>query len=308
MNALAAGLLGTVGGGLEEYHGILKENRAFAMEQMKADAQYNRQVNLERAKTMMQDAGIDPTTGLMVTREQAAGMDETQRAALRGPEEIAMDKEQRGYDQAIKLQGMQSAAAMARQQSANAQSAANAALSSQTQLKKAKLDDERAAKRQVEAETRAIKRNELATSKAQDKQMSDIEKTITKDLSKVSTQYNSGELDTITGNKKEDIEAYKLASIVGKLSDLESVNAAKANSLISSSATLKEAKQIDSSLQLAMQQNDPIAFITNSQSLSKQEKTKLLNYGVAAGYLSYDEGTSIMGFGGNEGFAAYTYK
>lgn len=85
MDAGKAFLGGALLGGLSKYGQLQDEQRKFRVDEMKAEAEMNRRMNLARAVKGMEESGALDAQGMPVTREQLDAMSPEQRSALKGP-------------------------------------------------------------------------------------------------------------------------------------------------------------------------------------------------------------------------------
>lgn len=89
MNPWLGALGGAASGFGATYNKLADEQRAFRIDQIKADAQYNRQLNLSRAQKDMEHSGVLDENGMPLTREELRQVPQDKREALYNPFEQA---------------------------------------------------------------------------------------------------------------------------------------------------------------------------------------------------------------------------
>lgn len=100
LSGMEAFVGGALAGGLDKYGQIQDEQRKFKIDEMKAQAQANRELNLKRAMKGMDAAGINKETGQEVSKEDYALLSPEDQAKVMGP--LAVKEQEIDMQNALK--------------------------------------------------------------------------------------------------------------------------------------------------------------------------------------------------------------
>lgn len=303
MDRAALGFLGgALVGGIDSYNKLQDEQRQFKIDQAKQEADYARRLNLARGVKGLEDAGIDRTTGIPISREQAALMSPEELKNIMGPLEMKKEElaAQYGYKdsqyinpatgavlsnkevQAWKdshggtTEGLQ-AVRQSEQDMAMQRMGAQAEYQAQAQERAASYAADRQ-DRTIQATEERQRRQQMADiaeqeSKAKTKESAEEEKRLNKLQDAITaTSKNVGmnvakEADgyePITGVRAIDVAAYSKRDTIAALNQIQQQDPSAAQKLISRSDELARTVGIHEMAMNASAQKDPYAYLATT--------------------------------------------
>lgn len=298
LSALEAFAGGALAGGLDTYGQLQTEQRKFKVDEMKAQAEYNRQLNMRRAVKGMETAGIDPVTGQEITREDYALLQPDQQSKIMGP--LAIKEKEVDMQNALKASPWIDPTTKQQLTWGELKARGNTeGLISENQYREQLQDRQNAAVagRQEAAAIRAEKRHDARVQIQMDKaekaaaeaDFNKMENAVLSARSEVIKGYNKDEelYPRITGNKADDLALYQMDATLQIMGNLKGAMSTEAyDKFISRNPTFKEAEATRRLVDTAVQSDDPVGYINSVPGLKDDPKAKkkVFNYMQAQGY------------------------
>jgi len=326
VNPLTALVGGAIVGGADKYSQIQDEQRKYRIDEAKGEAEYNRQLNLARAKDQMGESGMMSAEGIPLSKEQLAALPEDQRSALKNPMQQAAEmqkiKESGQLSQFINPQtrerltnaqveeftknggqGLVSVGALEHSDriAAEGRSAgranANQIESEQRQLRMMNARDEVTTKHETAKEAERDKNFKEKTEAAEiQKRKEDMAVA----SAKLAQAARRDELPPITGDKRKDLEAYQDANIAESLNVWKSTMSPTAyEKLVSSNKNLKDAENVGQFADLFA--TNGVAETRKKYNMTDTQVQTVVNFARATGSSTYETPGFLGSLMGNKG-------
>lgn len=280
MNKLEAFAGGALLGGLDVYGKLQEEERKFKIDQLKQDAEYNRQVNFARFKQGMETAGIGKD-GMEVSREQLEAMTPEERATVKGKLEAQHDYD----DSKMTLGGRpltraeynalspeEKAKAKAKDTVDFEQAQALQAAQIAAADRRHKESEANAERRYGDAQKKEDTRIERAKTIQVEKDLDMAQKQILGIGSKVTSAYDKGELDPISGKRSIDTQVYTNLNRIQAMEEARmSLPQETYEKFAKSNPELLKVEGLRRFMEAAKASDDPLEFIDNDPTMQKNK-------------------------------------
>jgi hypothetical protein len=283
MNKFEAFAGGALLGGLDVYGKLQEEERKFKIDQLKQDAEYNRQVNFARFKQKMETVGIG-LDGMEVSREQLEAMSPEERAKVKGKLEAQHDYD----DSKMTLGGRpltraeynalspeERAKAKAKDTVDFEQAQALQAAQIAAADRRHKESEANAERRYGDAQTKEDARIERAKTLQLEKDLDVAQKQVIGIGPKVTSAYDKGELKSLSGRRALDTQVYTNLSRIQAMDDIRmTLPAATYEKFATSNTELKKVETMRRVIEAAQASDNPLTFLNSDPTLKSNPELR----------------------------------